>query len=141
VNVRDYPELGAFEVNRSGQRQLYLSLVLWTTLNRTAEQQAQIETAFANLTVWADDRSIQLKRITAKHEAPNVGKPVFDLPNSSASQSYYPITLAQLRAMAAAYKLSLMPEQQAAGEQAYQAWDDAHPSLTEFVAAVPQPSP
>lgn len=136
VNVRDYAEVGAFEVNRSGQRQLYLSLIIWSTLNRSAEQQAQTDAAFAGMTIWADDQLIQLKR-AAQRDVPSMSNAVFNLPITNAHESYYAITAAQLRALAAAQKLSLSPATQAAGEQSYRLWTDARASLGAFVQSLP----
>lgn len=134
VNLRDYAQLGAFEVNRSGERKLYLSLVLWSTMNRSAEQLAQTDAAFATMSIRANDQLIVLQRIAAFRDTPSLGSPAFDLPIAAAHESYYAVTAAQLQAIAEARTLSIGPAAQ--GEQPYRLWSDEGRGLAMFLAAL-----
>lgn len=139
VNVRDYAELGAFEINRSGARKRYLALVLWSTVDRKPAEQAQIEAAFDSMTLWADDRPILLKRSSASHESLLVSNAVLDLPSPAASETYYEISTVQLTALANAQRLTLSPSGMTEGERAYTLWRGTLTDLSRFIAELPLP--
>ncbi|HEX2586150.1 MAG TPA: hypothetical protein VHL14_13555, partial [Steroidobacteraceae bacterium] len=41
VNIYDFADLGAFEINQSGKRSQYLCLLLWSTVARSDEYQSK----------------------------------------------------------------------------------------------------
>jgi hypothetical protein len=137
VNVRDYAELGAFEVNRSGARKRYIALVLWSTVDRKPAEQAQLEAAFASMTLWADDRPILLKRSATSHDSLLVSAAVLDLPSPAATEAYYEISALQLAALTGAQHLTLSPSGMTEGERAYTLWRGKLTDLSRFVAELP----
>ncbi len=136
VNVRDYAELGVFEVNRSGRRQHYLGILLWSTVDRKPEQLAQLQSVFASITLWADDQPLVLRRVADMHDGVQVSTPVFDWPSPVVREAYYELNSAQLAALAAAHTLSLSPAVMLEGEQAYTWWRGSMADLQQFIASL-----
>lgn len=136
VNVRDYVELGAFEINRSGARTRYLAFTLWSTIDRSAEQWARTEADFASVTLWADDQPLLLKRSATTQQGISVSTSVFTLPAPNARQMYYTVTLQQLRTLATARSWTLSPVGMAEGERMFAMWRGDTLGLNGFIAAV-----
>ena len=134
VNLYDFADLGAFEINQSGKRSQYLCLILWSTLPRTAEQQTHLEEVFANMVIWADDQPLSFKRYTQNREMVHLGEAPFK--RSDAHEGYYEVSPEQLSVLAAAKELRIAPANQAQGETPYRLWRKEHNSLAEFVDAV-----
>jgi hypothetical protein len=134
VNVRDYAELGAVEVNRSGTRKRYLAVVMWSTVARTPAELEQLQDAFSSITLWADDRPIALQRSATTHEAILVSTPILKLPSPAASEAYYEVTATQLATLAATKRLSLRPGTVVEGESAYTLWRGDLSELSRFLA-------
>jgi len=136
VNIYDFADLGAFEVNEAGKRQRYLCLLLWSTVARTSEYQSKIEADFSTLVIWADDQPLSFKRFTQNREMVHLGDVAFKRSASSGLEGYYEISLEQLAALAAAKTLRISPGNQAADEVPYHAWRDDHGSLATFMNEV-----
>lgn len=136
VNVRDYAELGCFEVNRSGQRKLYIGMVLWSTVNRSAAQLAESDVRFARVTVQADDRPIALQRIAQNRRAIGVSTPVFELPAPGTREAYYELTPEQFAALSSARTLNLLLDTDAADVEMYKLWRGDTKELRNFRTAL-----
>ncbi|HVY22523.1 MAG TPA: hypothetical protein VG962_04150 [Steroidobacteraceae bacterium] len=136
VNIYDFADLGAFEVNQSGVRHQYLCLLLWSTVARTPQQQAQVENAFTSMVVWADDQPLTFKRFTQNRDMVQLSKAVFKHPSSNAQESYYEITPAQLTTLAGAKELRIAPANQAPGEAPYHLWREEHDGLAAVAAQI-----
>lgn len=136
VNIYDFADLGAFEVNQSGARHQYLCLLLWSTVARTSQRQSEVEEDFSTLVVWADDQPLSFKRIAQNRDMVHLGDSAFKRSTSNARENYYEISLAQLATLAAARTLRLSSASQAAGEAPYRAWRDDRASLVSFVNEV-----
>lgn len=136
THINDFADLGALEVDQSGVRHQYLCLLLWSTLARTPQQQQQVEDAFANLVIWADDQPLTFKRLTQNHDMLNLSSPAFKQSAFDVRESYYEITPAQLNTLAAAKELRVAPANQSSSESPYHPWRDEHDSLAAFAAEV-----
>jgi hypothetical protein len=139
VNVRDYVELGAFEVNRSGLRKRYLAFTLWSTIDRSTAQWIKIDADFASVTLWADDQPLQLKRSSNNYEGVDISKAIFSLPAPNAREMYYEVTLAQLVTLARAQRWTLSPGRIADGEQLFTRWRGSTASLSRFMSSLTGP--
>lgn len=137
VNVRDYAELGLFDVNRSGEHRRYVSLVLWSTVDRNVQELAAQDEAFSNVTLWANDQPLALKRTALDAQNLLVSTSVFRLPSPNARAAYYEISKSQLAALAAADHLWLTPAATAQGDNPYKLWRGVLSSIRTFVAALP----
>jgi len=136
VNIYDFADLGAFEVNQAGKRKQYLCLLLWSTVARSDEFQSKVEEDFSNLVGWADDQPVAFKRYTQNRDMVHLGEQAFKRSTANAHESYYEISLAQLATLAAAKTLRIAPSNQAAGESPYHAWRDDHAGLVAFMNEV-----
>ena len=135
INVRDYVQLGAVEVNRMGQRDLYLVVILWSTIDRSAAEPERLSEAFARLEVQADDRPFALVR--AASTPPGIGQRPFRLPAPEARQMYFPVGREELQAIATSRSLSATPRG-SSEESRYTEWRDGRASLQAFLAALPR---
>jgi len=136
VNVRDYVELGLFDVNRAGTHRSYVALVLWSTVDRDAQQLSAQDAAFATITLWADDQPLTLRQVGMDVQQSLVSDSVLPLPSPNARTAYYEITKSQLAALAAAGRVSLSPANEAAGERPYTLWRGKLSSIAQFIAAL-----
>ena len=99
ANARDYLSLGVVEVNRMGDRKHYVALISWSTIDRhdagTAPVAERIEIA-------AGGRTREFA--VASHEARSlgIGDALFRPPSGYAGESWYAVTPADLRSLAAA---------------------------------------
>lgn len=107
MNVRDYVQAGAVEVNRTGSRDYYLVLISWSTIDRSASERAALDAELARSTLWADDRPIDLHRIAQGRAAAGVSGAPYVAPAPAAIESWYPISPNEIRSLAAARTLSL----------------------------------
>ena len=114
INVRDYVQVGAAEVNRAGSRAYYLVLISWSTIDRSAAERAALDSELARSTLWADDRPIELRRIPDGRVAAGVSGAPYVAPAPAAIESWYPITLNEIQSLARARTLSLTAQ---AGEK------------------------
>jgi hypothetical protein len=138
ANARDYLSLGVVEVNNMGARTHYLALVSWSTINRARVGVAptpapeRIEVALGGTTrEWAP----------RSHEARSlgVGGTLFRPPSGYAGESWYAVTVADLRALAATPPSSITLLQES-GRITYLAWRGADAALAEFVRDIPDPA-
>ena len=132
VNIYDFADLGAFEINQAGKRSQYLCLLLWSTVARTPEHQSKVENDFSTLVVWADDQPLNFKRVTQNHEMLHLGDVAFKRSTANASEGYYAVSPAQIAILAGAKTLRIAPANQPPGEAPYHTWRDEHGSLAAF---------
>lgn len=139
TNVRDYAEIGAIEINRMGTRRYYLLLISWSTIDRTAAEREAMDGALARLTVWADDRPIELTREPASESSVRLGQHPYVLPTPAAVEFWYPVTLAELRSLAAADALRLYARAATGDEHRYGEWQNGQTGLKNFLQYIAQP--
>jgi hypothetical protein len=133
ANVRDYVQAGAVEVNRMGTRTYYLVLISWSTIDRSAAERAKLEAELARNTLWADDRPIELRRIPRGRETAGVFSAPYAAPAPAAIESWYPITLNEIGALAHARTLRLTAQ---AGDtpRPYELWQQDRGGFAAFLA-------
>ena len=138
LNVRDYVQVGAVEVNRAGTRAYYLVLISWSTIDRSAAERAALDAELVRSTLWADDRPIELKRIPRGRAAADVYAAPYLAPAPAAIESWYPVTPEQMRAMASAAALSLTAQ---AGDtpRRYELWQADRGGLAAFLERLAHP--
>jgi hypothetical protein len=136
VNVRDYVEVGAFEINRSGDHKHYLAFTLWSTIDRSPVQWLKIDGDFSTVTLWADDRPLLLKRTANNYAGINISTAVFGFPSPNAREMYYEVSLAQLDALARARRWTMSFGGLVDGEQLFTLWRGSAASLSQFIVAI-----
>ena len=138
INVRDYAEIGAVEINRMGDRRLYLALQSWSTIDRTAAERERMDRSLSRVTVYADDRPIELTQAAASAEQLGLSRRPFVAPTPGTREIYFTIARSDLRSIALARVLQLRGLG-AEEPDIYLQWQDARPSLAAFLAQLPAP--
>jgi hypothetical protein len=138
TNVRDYVQAGAVEINRSGSRKYYVVLISWSTIDRSPAERAVLDDELSRSTLWADDRPIELRRVANGRVAAGIGSAPYLAPAPAAVESWYPITLDEIRALADASSLRLTAR---AGEQprSYRLWQPDRGGASGFLQQVMNP--
>lgn len=138
TNVRDYVQAGAVDVNRTGTHNYYLVLISWSTIDRSAAERAALDAELAHSTLWADDRPIELQRIERGRDSAGVFSAPYAAPAPAAMESWYPVTLSELRALAGATTLRLTAQ---AGDtpRPYQLWQSDRGGFASFLTRLTHP--
>ena len=137
IEERDYAQLAAIEVNRMGDRRLYLVAVLWSTINRTGAERDKFENAFSRIEVQMGERSVVLARHAGEIAELGVGQSQLPLPIPGSKQIYFPIERADLRALASSSHVKLVTQGQPEAAQRYEEWQDGRRSLSDFLSQLP----
>ncbi len=85
---RDYAQLAALEVNRMGDRRLYLIAILWSNDQLTGAQWQAFENSFAQVELSLEDHSVVLTRHSGDVSALGIGQLPLPLPISGSHYVY-----------------------------------------------------
>ena len=138
---RDYAQLTAIEVNRMGERKLYLVAVLWSNAQLTGKQWQSFEHSFQQIEVLVDEQALTLTRLPEDVSALGIGQTPLPLPIPGSRQIYYPIDRSELRAMAASNRIKLTAQGWAEAPQPFGEREDGRRSLNDFLSQLPGESP
>lgn len=105
LDVRDYVEIGAIEVNRMGTRRQFLWLGI-SEVDITEGADGRPE-GFGSIVFIAGDEEIQLDVLGWTHEAIGTSERIFKKLFSSSIDAYYEITLDQIQSLAEADDMKL----------------------------------
>lgn len=139
VNGRDYVRLTAIEVNRMGERRLYLLAVLWSNANLSGKQWRDFESAFTQIEVSMDDRALTLTRHPEDVSSLGIGVSPLPLPIPGSRQIFYSIERSELRAMAESKAVQLTTLGLPDVEHQYEERKDGRRSLSDFLNQLPGP--
>jgi len=129
ANLRDYVNLTAAAVNRSGKVQYVLIAYVWSTLD---ERYDPIVGTSA-LVLVADDRRIRLSANGKTPQDLGIAQPVRAPAGQELKPAVFPTDLDTLRYIAAAHNLAVQTG--AEGESFdYELWEDQRAALARFVA-------
>jgi hypothetical protein len=136
ANVRDYLSVGAVELNNMGRRTYYLALVAWSTVDRK-RLGAPAAPLPATLRLSLGTSVREFTPATRDPRSIGVGLPLFRPATGYLGDTWYALTAADLRALAAAppATFELVDEQ---GPISYALWRDATPALVSFVREIPE---
>lgn len=137
INVRDYAQLGAIEVNRMGERAMYLVVVLWSTIDRSAAEREQLLASLARVDIQADDRTIGLSALQDSAREAGVSPHPFVLPTPAAQEVFFPVTREELESMASSESLRLSAHGGAQPAHQYTLWRDGRESLAQLLSKLP----
>jgi hypothetical protein len=131
VNLRDYANLYAVDVNKSGKHRLFVLVHEWSTVD--ARGQKRIEALSYDLLV--DDRVVHLQPTSQAPQQLGIGKSI-DLPSGTfVRDAYCPISLEDLRAVTLGRQVSLRAASDI-GITHYETWKEARRELSTFLAAL-----
>jgi hypothetical protein len=138
ANERDYAQLAAIEVNRMGDRRLYLVAVLWTTAELAPGSPGD---PFAQIDVLADDRTVALTRHVGEISDLGIGEPVLPLPIPGSRHIYFPIERDDLRLISRSNRVQLTTRGVQDAPRRYEEFSDGRESLSDFLSQLPGESP
>jgi hypothetical protein len=141
ANGRDYAQLTAIEVNRMGERKLYLVAVLWSNAQLTGKQWQNFENAFQEIEVRLDERALSLTRLPEDVSSLGVGQTPLPLPIPGTRQVYYSIDRPELRAIVASNRIELTARGRAEGPVPFEEKENGRRSLSDFLGQLPGESP
>jgi hypothetical protein len=135
ANARDYLSLGAIEVNSMGTRRHFLAAVSWSTIDRHAPGLAPLP-APDTLRIAMGAASRELAPLGHEGRSLGVGSPPFRPATGYAGESWYELTVADLRALSAAAPATV-ELLDGRGRVRYVLWRDETKALAEFVRDIP----
>lgn len=137
ANERDYAQLAAIEVNRMGERKLYLVAILWGSADSWPEQAAALHDAFKHIEVNLGDRTVALTPHTGETSELGITQ-ALPLPIPGSSQIYFPITREDLRAISHSARMDLTASGIPEAPRRYEEWQDGRRSLNDFLGQLPE---
>jgi hypothetical protein len=139
-NARDFVQMTALEVNRMGERRLYLVAVPWSSERQTRSEQEQFEKSFASIELRIGERSTTLARHRGDIAELGVGQSPLPLPIPGTQQLFFPIERADLDAIASSTRVQLTALGEPDSPGRYDEWQDGRRSLSEFLKQLPDES-
>jgi hypothetical protein len=137
MNERDYAQLTAIEVNRMGDRKLYLVAILWSSSELWADQQGKFEGAFKQIEVNLGDRTVALTPHAGNAAELGISQ-ALPLPIPGSTQVYFPISREDLRAISRSSKIQLTASGTPDAPRRYEEWQDGRRSLNDFLGQLPE---
>ncbi len=130
--AKDYIYMGSLQVNRSGDYSYYLWLGIWKTMEDA--RPGQTLDGFESIVIYANGEPLPLESSGWTPSAIGASRPVYSKPVATAVESYYRVTVDQLRLMAEAADLRV----QSGGTQAetYELWDEQRSARYELYGAI-----
>jgi hypothetical protein len=138
INTRDFAQLTALEVNRMGERRLYLVAVPWSSEHQTRTEQDEFEKSFASIELRMGDRVTTLARHRGDIAELGLGQSPLPLPVSGSLQLFFAIERADLSALASSNRVQLIALGQPDSPQRYDEWQDGRRSLSDFLDQLPE---
>jgi hypothetical protein len=137
ANGRDYAQLTAIEVNRMGDRKLYLVAVLWSNAQLTSKQWQNFENSFQQIELRLDESTMTFTRLPDDVSALGIGQSPLPLPIPGTRQIYYSIDRPELRAMVASNRIELTALGRAEAQVSFEERQDGRRSLSDFLTQLP----
>ncbi|MFC4314522.1 hypothetical protein ACFPN2_35980 [Steroidobacter flavus] len=137
MNERDYAQLTAIEVNRMGERKLYLVAILWSSAEIWSDQQNTFASAFQQIDVNVGDRTVALTPYTGEVSELGISEEL-PLPIPGSSHIYFPISRDDLRAISRSSKIQLTARGKPDALRRYEEWQDGRQSLNDFLGQLPE---
>lgn len=135
---RDYAQLAAIEVNRMGDRKLFLVAILWTTGNLSPEQQSAFDNSFAKVDVDVGDRTVSLTRHPGEPADLGISQPQLPLSIPGSRHIYFPVQRSDLRAISQSTRVQLVARGLPDEPRRYEEFEDGRQSLSDFLSQLPE---
>jgi hypothetical protein len=136
-NGRDYAQLTAIEVNRMGDRKLYLVAVLWSNAQLTGKQWQNFENTFEQIELRMDQTPVTLTRLPDDVAALGIGQTPLPLPIPGSRQIYYSIDRPELRSLVTSNRIELTALGRADAPVPFEEREDGRRSLNDFLSQLP----
>lgn len=140
MDERDYAQLTAIEVNRMGDRKLYLVAILWSSADLWDSQRSVFEDSFKQIELDVGGRTVTLRPHTGDVASLGI-ETQLQLKIDGSRYIYFPISREELRAISSSNRIQLtaggVPEQ----PRRYEEWKDGRQSLSDFLSQLPELRP
>lgn len=136
-NERDYAQLTAIEVNRMGDRRLYLVAILWTTADFSPTVPQKLEASFQNVEVQVGDRALSLARHAGTASELGISQSALPLPIPGSTHIYFPIEREDLLAISRSNRILLTARGVPDAPRRYEEFSDGRQSLSDFLSQLP----
>jgi len=117
---RNFVQMGAIEVNRSGTLHYYLWLGVWNTVQSSSA--VEYRNGFESVVVFADGEPLLLDVRGWTPESIGVSNSVYSKPVASSVDGYFPVSLDQVRLIAGAQDIRL--EAVSSSLKKFELWDE-----------------
>lgn len=134
ANVRDYIHVGPVEVNRMGERQYYLWMGVWSTIDRGAVGQSPMEDTHTKVVITANDRPLEFEIFSEEPDALGTAESIYSRPGPGARDLFSRVTVEQLRTLHEADYLYVSLGEPGSDTGLYRIWKHHKESLGEFIA-------
>jgi hypothetical protein len=117
--ARDFVYIGPLAVNRMGEHHYFLWLGIWSSMDD--QGMSEQRDGFDTVVIYADGEPLSLNIEGWTLSSIGVSEPIYNRPTATAADAYYPVTMDQIRLIAAATDVRL----RTAGPRArsYEPWD------------------
>lgn len=138
ANARDYLSAGLVEVNNMGKRVHYLALVSWSTVDRRRRGTTPAVTP-GRVELLVAGKPREFTPVTHEPRTLGIGAAPFRPASGYVGESWYRLSVDDLRALSAAPPSSIALTNDATNPIEYELWRAATAELRDFVRDVPEP--
>jgi len=136
ANVRDYVHVGPVEVNSMGERQYYLWMGVWSTIDRGAAGQDPLRDTYRKVVITANDRPMEFEIYSEDPDALGTSESLYPRPGPGARNVFSRVTVEELRTMHEADYLYVSLGDSDSETDLYRVWKYDAESLANFIAYV-----
>ena len=135
VNARDYLHVGLVETNRAGLRGVWLGIVAWSTVDRSALRVPTQPVRPGQATLNWSDGTLELAPAAGGREAIGASEPVFPGPQTEFEDAWYLLSAGQLARLAREPPASVSLTLPDGRVIVYESWKVGREALDPFLAA------
>jgi hypothetical protein len=135
ASASDFLNVGVVETNRAGTRAYWLGVIAWSTVDRSIFSGAPLISRPVKIRLSWSAGSLELEPARNGRQAVGLGEPVFVDPQTKSTETWYPLTTAQLAQLAKVAPTGIALIDEAGQPTAYVPWRLNAAALSEFLKA------
>ncbi len=135
ANARDYLNVGVVETNRAGTRAYWLGVVAWSTIDRSIFSGTQPLSRPLKVRLRWPATNLDLTPASSGRVAAGLSDPVFVEAQSKFTESWYPLSTAQLKQLGQNPPTSVALIEEAGQPTIFEAWRVNNAAMSEFLRA------
>ena len=133
ANARDYLNVGVVETNRAGTRATWLGVIAWSTIDRSVFSGAPTVSRALKVRLRWSAASLELEPAANGRVTVGLTDPVFVDPQTRFTETWYPLTAAQLAQLGREAPASVALVDEAGQATTYQPWRVNRAAMSEFL--------
>ncbi len=134
ANARDYIYLGPIEVSQTGQRRYLLWLGIWSTIDQLGRPSRKVQDTFKTVYLVTDGEPMKLEISAWSGAELGMHNIVYSTPVSSADNAFYRVTKDQIRKIALAETIIILPGANTPSSAGYLPWREEKQPIAEFMS-------